>query len=154
MFQYNPIISMFKELPLFTSAKVCPNFRGCSSLTEVNFSNITSLGMQYLNNTSLVMAVFHEGFTTHGNLNYYTSKLIELVDFPSTVTSIGENNFTSTSNCVIVCRATSVPTLGRNNGGAKALYVPAAAIDNYKSATNWSAYANKIYPIEGSEYEH
>lgn len=154
MFQYNPIISMFKELPLFTSAKVCPNFRGCSSLTEVNFSNITSLGMQYLNGTSLIMAVFHEGFTTHGNLNYYTSKLIELVDFPSTVTSIGENNFTSTSNCVIVCRATSVPTLGRNNGGAKALYVPAAAIADYKSATNWSAYANKIYPIEGSEYEH
>lgn len=38
------------------------------------------------------------------------------------------------------------------------LYVPAALVDEYKNATNWSvvlsSYGNQVLPIEGSEYEH
>ena len=154
IFRFNGVISKFDELVYFSKSTACPNFQSCTSLAEVDFSNIISIGNQYLYGTSLTKAIFHEGFTTLGNMNFYQSKTIELVEFPSTVMSIGEHCFSTVKDCVIVCRATSVPTLAKNNGGAKALYVPAAAIANYKSATNWSAYANKIYPIEGSEYEH
>ena len=34
------------------------------------------------------------------------------------------------------------------------IYVPSALVDEYKSATNWSSYADIILPIEGSPYEH
>lgn len=32
-------------------------------------------------------------------------------------------------------------------------YVPQAMVEKYKTATNWSVYADKIKPIEGSKYE-
>lgn len=37
--------------------------------------------------------------------------------------------------------------------GTGFIYVPAALLDAYKMAVNWSVYAEQIFPIEGSEYE-
>lgn len=39
-----------------------------------------------------------------------------------------------------------------NEAGGR-VYVPAAVLDAYKAATNWSTYASYILPIEGSIYE-
>lgn len=33
------------------------------------------------------------------------------------------------------------------------IFVPTSSIDTYKSATGWSTYASKIYPIDGVLYE-
>jgi len=33
------------------------------------------------------------------------------------------------------------------------IFVPLNSIDTYKSATGWSTYASKIYPIDGDVYE-
>lgn len=43
--------------------------------------------------------------------------------------------------------ATSALTGTKIASGKGAIYVPSALVDTYKSATNWSTYANQIYPI-------
>lgn len=47
--------------------------------------------------------------------------------------------------------ATTPPTVSSNNGipSACQIYVPASAVNSYKSATWWSNYASRIQAIEG-----
>ena len=57
---------------------------------------------------------------------------------------------------IYVCRSTStIPKL--SNAGlirnVKEIYVTEKIIESFKTATNWSVYADKIKPIEGSKYE-
>ena len=47
-------------------------------------------------------------------------------------------------------KATTPPTLDStafSDSGIQTIYVPAASLDAYKSATNWSAFASKIKAI-------
>lgn len=72
-------------------------------------------------------------------------------DLATIGTSYGTQIFAS-SNAVIVCRATTVPTLGCALGTLKAIYVPSSAVDDYKAATNWTTKSSIIYAIGGSEW--
>ena len=51
----------------------------------------------------------------------------------------------------IIVRATTPPTLGANafanNASDRLIYVPDDSLDAYKSATNWSTYADAIRPL-------
>ena len=51
------------------------------------------------------------------------------------------------SNSVGTLSATSAFTGTKIAAGEGAIYVPSALVDTYKAATNWSTYANQIYPI-------
>lgn len=51
------------------------------------------------------------------------------------------------SNSVGTLSATSALSGTKIAAGEGAIYVPSALVDTYKSATNWSTYANQIYPI-------
>ena len=51
------------------------------------------------------------------------------------------------SGSVGTLSATSALTGTKIANGRGAIYVPAALVDTYKAATNWSTYANQIYPI-------
>lgn len=80
--------------------------------------------------------------------------VVKYADLPSSVTSIGNSNINNfASGSVLVCRATTPPTLGRGNTAASKIYVPAASVAAYKAASNWSAQAGKIMQIEGTWYE-
>ena len=133
-------------------------FYGCSKLKHLDFKNVTNLGRQCFAGTILQEAVLNEGFKTVGivnNTNYgafYGLRTLKYVDLPSTTTGIGGTNFRF-SPPVLVCRAITPPSLQSNNGGPTAIYVPAASVDAYKAATNWSAQASKIRQIEGTWYE-
>ena len=52
----------------------------------------------------------------------------------------------------VTCLATIPPTLGGkgnfDNTNNCPIYVPSASLNAYKTATNWSVYASRIYPIE------
>ena len=73
--------------------------------------------------------------------------------------SIGKESFgrsvgTAGKNITLICRASTPPTLGGaiiSKDWIKAtigeIYVPDDSVEAYKTATNWSAYANKILPL-------
>ena len=124
-------------------------FYNCSSLYELDFKNVITLGRGTIGSTCNISSiVLKEGFTTASSNNNGTKSFI---DFPSTTTNVGSNTM-SVSTAIVVIRATTPPT---NNGWTycKRLYVPQDSVDTYKNTSPWSSIAAKIYPIEGSYYE-
>ena len=121
-------------------------FMACSKMTTAKFTKVSTIG----------------------NNAFYACGVLEKVDF-SKQPIISNNCFQKcTSLSVLVLRAesgvcelsninafSSTPFAEGGTGGT--VYVPAALIDTYKSASNWSAlYAAgtcNFVAIEGSEYE-
>ena len=68
------------------------------------------------------------------------------ITLPESLTSIGDGAFSgcnSLSN--VYCKPTTPPTLGSSVFSSSAtIYVPWASVDDYKSASGWSDYAEKI----------
>ena len=63
--------------------------------------------------------------------------------------------YTRKQNAVIICKAVTPPTIGisifPNNYTTGKIYVPDNSVNDYKNATNWSTWAQYIYPL--SEYQ-
>ena len=84
------------------------------------------------------------GFSAFQNCSKLTS-----VDLP-VVTSVGSSAYRGCSNLtsVILRNASQVVTLGGTSAFVQAdnaiIYVPDALVDDYKAATNWSTYADRI----------
>ena len=101
-------------------------FAACHSLKSFNIPNgVTSIGSTFANCLSLIS-----------------------ISIPSTVTSIAASAF---SNCYGMAEyhflATTPPTLANTNAfnniqGSCIIYVPAASLDTYKTASNWSTYSS------------
>ena len=73
------------------------------------------------------------------------------VTIPNSVTKIGNSAFYGCKALTsITCEATTPPTLNSSNNlsNVTAVYVPAGSVEAYKTATNWSYYADKIRPIQ------
>lgn len=79
--------------------------------------------------------------------------LLTNITLPSTMTSIGHRAFYDCSGLTsITILATNPPTLGSTaafgNTNNCPIYVPAASVDAYKAATNWSSLASRIFAIQ------
>lgn len=111
------------------------SFDGCSALKKLVFGSVTGKVVQFV---------------------FYNLTALKTVDFYQNVSF---ENF-SFSNCAafdtLILRS---DTLCQNTGtmsfsgcGIKSdaghIYVPAALVDTYKAATNWSTYASQIRAIE------
>jgi hypothetical protein len=113
--------------------------KGCTSLENLTLSDT----LEYI-----------------GESAFYGCSKLPIVDLPSTITNMsnwGAFNACSALSTIIV-RATTPPTLHKDtftgtamHKGNGYIYVPDASVDAYKEATNWSTYADRIYPI--SVYE-
>ena len=73
---------------------------------------------------------------------------------PDSITSIGDVAFSVCSDLhSFVLKSTTPPTLGKNvfvkTSADLQIVVPKGAIDAYKTAVNWSAYADKM--VEAAE---
>lgn len=94
--------------------------------------------------------------TSVGAYAFYGCSALETVALPS-ITSIAANAMQNCSslNALILHGSTAV-TLANTNAlassgiaqGTGYIYVPAALVDSYKAATNWSTYAAQIRAIE------
>ena len=90
-----------------------------------------------------------------GAYTFYGCATLRNVDLPKTST-IEANAFGSCSALLtMVLRGSNVATLGSNAlvstpiaSGSGYVYVPSGLIDSYKSATNWSLYADQFRALE------
>lgn len=108
-------------------------FAACFDLTSVTLSD----------------SVATIGEAAFGACSGLTSFLI-----PDSVTSIEDEAF---NYCLImvyfVCLASTPPALGNqafDNTNDSPIYVPSASVNAYKTASGWSNYANRIYPLPNS----
>ena len=90
--------------------------------------------------------------TSIGEYAFYSCSSMKSIELPSTVTAIGSAAF---QHCTALTRisitAGTPPSLGSsafaNCPALTGIYVPDDSVEAYKTATNWSAYANKILPL-------
>lgn len=123
-------------------------------LKSVSLPNsITKIGKGSFNRcTSLTQINIPEGVTLLGDVCFYRCSALESIELPSTVTAIGPSAF---QHCTGLTRvsitAATPPSLGSsafaNCSALTGIYVPDESVEAYKTATNWSAYANIILPL-------
>lgn len=133
------------------------SFYGCSKLTLNSLpSSLTSLGPNCFYNCSLLSiseipkgVVSLPGDCFQGCTNI--TKLTILSDLKSISYSVFKNSGLTTLSLPNV---SAVPTGGNAmfqgtpiDTGTGSIYVPDALVENFKSATNWSGYADVIKPI-------
>lgn len=125
---------------------------------DMSFASLTSLGENAFRNTDIesftapnVAEIKYDTFNNCSNL--------KKADFGA-ITAIGGRAFYGcTAMEKMIIRTTTPPALedvnAFNNTNNCPIYVPDAALEVYKTATNWSAYADRIHPLselEGSPY--
>ena len=126
-------------------------FRGCSGLTSVSFPLTTSIGNYAFYECSNLTEVSFPLATSIGQKAFQSCSSLTSVSFP-VATSIDSNAFDSWSSLTTIYVGTNtstVCTLSNTNAfnnctNLANIYVPASLVDSYKSATNWSNYADKI----------
>jgi hypothetical protein len=132
-------------------------FEGCSKLETVNFQAATSIsGGAFTRCTELTSLVFPE-VTSIGNYIFNGCSALTRVDFYK-LTSLGTYVFTGcvNINTLILRNTAGIATLSATNAftntpinsGTGYIYVPRDLVDSYKSASNWSTYANQFRAIE------
>lgn len=149
-------------------------FNGCSSLANVSLPNslttisdymfyncfklsniilpesITKIGNNAFANVPLENITFPSNLTSIGSNAFYNNSKITSIRITHNVTNIGSNAFNKCSNLVSIWADTldSVPTLGTNAfdnlHSSFRIYVSNELVDEFKAATNWSKYADKI----------
>jgi len=134
-------------------------FSYCANLTTVDFPAATTIGTNAFAYCSNLTTVDFPAATTIGSNAFQNCYSLTTVDFPA-VTSIGSYAF---QNCnaleSIYFRASTVAALKANVftstpmsvstylGHFGSIYVPASLVSDYKTANNWSAYADRITAI-------
>ena len=131
-------------------------FNYCYSLSAITIpGGVTSIGDSTFNSCrSLSSITIPDSVTSIGSKAFNSCYSLSSITMPDSVTSIGNNVF---SGCYGVryydfTRHTAVPTLSNanafNNISADCeIRVPAALADEWKAATNWATYANKIVGV-------
>ena len=145
------------DLPKCTTVDECA-FENCTSLENVNLPECTTVDMsafshcEKLQNVNIPKCTIIESFT----FEYCNFKKIDL----NVVEKIGYGAFKNCkllecvkllnieTVCVLVDKRAFRETLIESGNGY--IYVPDKLIEQYKTATNWSVFANQIKPL--SEY--
>lgn len=128
-------------------------FKGCTKLGgAINLPLATKIGEEAYNST-LITSLSAPKLQTIVTSAFYNCKQLVRV-YLSEITNINGFAFYGCSfmNALIIDNS-NTPTLGSSvfvNNNAL-IYVPDAAVDAYKAATNWSTYASRIKPL--SEYQ-
>lgn len=141
-------------------------FRGCQIEGVLNLPNLITIGNGAFMYNNLSRIENLGQITSIGGTNdyntfgvFWNNKRLEFVKIPASVTSIGAYALRACDVLeTLVCEPTTPPSLGANAfagskiaSGEGVIYVPDASVDAYKEATNWSAFAARIYPL--SVYE-
>ena len=127
-------------------------FRECTSLTSVTIpDSVTTIGNNaFYSCFSLTSVTIGDNVTTIGERAFDHCRKLTRVIIPDSVTTIGNSAFYYCDILTSVyCKAITPPALGGTsvfdmNVSSRKIYVPMESVEAYKSATNWSEYADKI----------
>ena len=126
-------------------------FYYCSALKSVNLPELITVGISALRNTALESILLPKA-TTIGNFAFYQNLSLNTVDL-GVATSIGASAFNKCSALFdLYLRSPTVCSLANTNAFTETpssllIHVPAELVDSYKTATNWSTYADQIDAI-------
>ena len=124
-------------------------FYSCTNLTNVNLSECTSIGVHAFDHCTNLTTIDLLECTSIRDMAFYNCTSLTNVNLPK-CTSIGDAAFMNcTSLTTIILSNNQVVTLMGSNAIARTgyIYVPDGLINNYKTATKWSTYANQIKPL-------
>lgn len=127
-------------------------FYGCKNLTSVTFSNtLDTIGFNTFQGCiKLTEVVYPDSVRSIGMQQFYNNYSVKSITIGSGCVFIGGNDgiYGCTS---YTCKATTPPTLslGLNFGEGVdyKIYVPSESVEDYKTANEWSNYADHIFPI-------
>ena len=128
----------------------------CDALTRARFPNATSIGDRALYSCGALVEARLEGAVEIKSRAFGSCSELRNVDL-NVATNIGDSAFSSCSKLetLIIRTPDQVCTITSNafyNSGIASgigyVYVPAALVDSYKTAANWSTYASQIRAIE------
>ena len=131
-------------------------FSSCYSLSSITIpDSVISIGNDAFYHCSSMSAIsIPNGVTQIGNYAFQSCLSLSSISIPDSVTSIGGSAFAYCSGVRYYdfTRHTAVPTLSNTKAfsGIVAdceIRVPAALADEWKAATNWATYANKIVGV-------
>lgn len=133
-------------------------FMACRSATTLTIGNsVTTIGEgAFQNCEALTSITIPNSVITIGKDAFSTALNATSLTIGSGVTSIGKGAFNMTGRLQsITIYATTPPTLAYEYEFYSSncpIYVPCESVDAYKSATNWSSYANRIQCIIGEKF--
>lgn len=131
-------------------------FYNCFALTTVGFPAVTSIGNYAFYECSALTAVDFPVATSIGSNVFYDCSNLTTADLP-VAASISSNAFYKCSKLAsLILRSGVMATLVNASAftrtpiasGTGYIYVPAALVDSYKAANNWSTYANQFRALE------
>lgn len=129
------------------------SFSDCSSLTGITIPNtIRSIGtFTFSNCTGMTSLVMPNSITNIERYAFSNCRSLTSVTLPSSITTIGDSAFYHCNSLAsVTVNATTPPTLGTSTFSSTnncPIYVPAASVNAYKTAENWSNYASRITAI-------
>mgnify|MGYP002520748945 CR=1 FL=1 len=150
-------------------------FAHCTSLTSVSFPNATNTGYGAFSYCRGLTSISLPKVTTVGNSAFYGCSKLTNVDIPNAITinsyafssclklvEVSFPNVTSINGHDVFSDATTTMYIGTETDTVCTLekasaipsrvtdiYVPSALVEQYKTATNWSNFADKIKAYTG-----
>lgn len=131
--------------------------QGATRLVTVNLPNVTSLGSYAFYGCSGLVTVKLPKLTSVSTQTWYSCTKLQHADCGN-LGSIPAQTFNACSALteLILRKTGSICTLANANGvsntpigkGTGYVYVPAALVDSYKAASNWSTFASQFRAIE------
>lgn len=120
-------------------------FWGCTSLREFDFlPGLEKIGDSAFLESGLVAVRLKEGFRTMEEDAFFNCPNLQIVELPSTTTSIGSAAFQNSLNITSVSCEAATPPAMLNDAFSRyrniTVWVPSASIDAYESAPGWRCF--------------
>ncbi len=132
--------------------------RGRTALRSVNFPNLKTINTYGMSYCTGLTSVEIPAVTSIGLNAFDGDTGLTAIDLTgSSAVTIAGGVFNGCTNLThLVIRSTTKSTLSATSAltgtkialGDGGIYVPSSLLSSYKSASNWSSFANNIYPLE------
>lgn len=134
-------------------------FQSCTNLANIYVPKISSIAYEYITENQKLKKFDAPSAKDWSKRGFVNCKALETIKLGA-IQTIAENASVGCSalHTIVISQSNSVCTLSNINAfsntliaaGSGFIYVPDNLVDSYKTATNWSVYANQIKPL--SEY--